>query len=387
MLRIGCIGAGGRGRISKAVHAPDKGVQLVAACDPIQGVLDEYKKEYGPDMLVTTDYHELLDKGKLDGVFVTAPDYLHEEHAVAALERGIGVYVEKPLAITIEGCDRIIRTAKKHNAKLYIGHNMRFFPVMLKMKQIIDSGAIGQVQAIWCRHFINYGGDAYFKDWHSEQQYTTSLLLQKGAHDIDIIHWLAGSYTTRTVGMGKLSVYNRVLDRRSPDERGVAKWSKDNWPPLSQKKLSPKIDVEDHSMILMQLANGVQASYEQCHYTPDAMRNYTIIGTQGRIENIGDHSSDTMEARVCVWSRRCAHTPTGTESYAIPMLSGSHGGADPNIVNAFVEYLRTGKHHGATPADARAAVATGVLGAHSLRQGSIPMDVPPIMMEEPVLQA
>lgn len=386
MLRIGCIGAGGRGRISKSAHNPKEGVQIVAACDQHEKVLEEYKNEYTKDMpegeefLVTKDYRELLEKGKLDGVFVTTPDYLHEEHAVAALERGIGVYVEKPIAITIEGCDRILRTAKKHNAKLYVGHNMRFFPVILKMKEIIDSGHIGQVQAIWCRHFINYGGDAYYKDWHSEQQYTTSLLLQKGAHDIDIIHWLAGSHTIRTVGMGKLSVYDKTTDRRKEGEPWDRSWYKKNWPPLSQKGLSPKIDVEDHSMMLMNLANGVQASYEQCHYTPDSMRNYTVIGTQGRIENIGDSSSADNEASVAVWSRRCGTTRMGTECYSIPPLEGSHGGSDPNIIAAFIKYLRTGEHTGATPADARASVAAGVLAAYSMRNGNIPMDVPPIQL-------
>jgi len=378
MLRIGTIGAGGRGRISKNAHKPEEGSSLVAACDLNQAVLDEYKKEFGEGFTTYTDYREMLDKEKLDGVFVTSPDFLHEEHAVAALERGIGVYLEKPMAITIEGCDRILRTAKKHNARLYVGHNMRFFPVIRKMKEIIDSGKIGDVQAIWCRHFINYGGDAYFKDWHSEQRFSTGLLLQKGAHDIDVIHWLAGGHTVRTVGMGKLSVYNQVLDRRSPSEPGVASWSMDNWPPLSQKKLSPIIDVEDHSMMLMQLSNGVQASYEQCHYTPDSTRNYTIIGTQGRIENFGDYSNEGCEATIAVWSRRCGVTRMGTESYSIPPAKGSHGGSDPLIIGGFVECLRTGKINGATPFDARAAVAAGVQATYSLRNGNIPMDVPPV---------
>lgn len=391
MLRLGCIGAGGRGRISKTAHFPDQDVKLVGVCDQHTKILDEYQDEFAKDMnpgekfLTTTDYKELLEKGNLDGVFVTTPDYLHEEHACAALERGIGVYVEKPMAITIEGCDRILRTAKNNNAKLYVGHNMRFFAVILKMKEIIDSGVIGDVQAIWCRHFINYGGDAYFKDWHSEQKYATSLLLQKGAHDIDVIHWLAGSHTVRTVGMGKLSVYDKTVNRRKEGEPWDQSWKKENWPPLSQKGMSPVIDVEDHSMMLMQLANGVQASYEQCHYTPDSTRNYTVIGTQGRIENIGDSSSSSHEATVSVWSRRCGSTRMGTEAYSIAPMDGSHGGSDPNIIKAFIHYLKTGEHKGATPIDARASVAAGVLAAHSLRNGNVPMDVPPIQMEEPAL--
>jgi predicted dehydrogenase len=282
------------------------------------------------------------------------------------------------MAITIEGCDRILEAARASGAKLYIGHNMRFFPVIQKMKQIIDSGQIGEVQAIWCRHFISYGGDAYFKDWHSEQKYITGLLLQKGAHDIDVIHYLAGAYTTRTVGMGKLSVYNRVEHRRKPDEKVTIEFNLENWPPLKQTRMSPVIDVEDHSMVLMQLSNGVQASYEQCHYTPDSCRNYTVIGTEGRIENCNDFSLPEAEAVIRIWDRRVTYLENGTRSISIPPLYGTHGGADPLVVEAFLKWLTTGEHTGAWPEDARQAVATGVMATKSLRSGNIPFDIPPL---------
>jgi predicted dehydrogenase len=378
MLRLGVLGAGGRGRISKLAHRPEEGSELVAICDTQTEVHEQYQKTVRPDIAFYTDYRRLLDEAKVDAVFICTPDYLHEEMAVAALERGIGVYLEKPMAITIEGCDRIINTAAAHNAKLYVGHNMRFFPILRKMKEIIDSGRIGQVQAVWCRHFISYGGDAYFKDWHSERKYVTSLLLQKAAHDIDIIHYLGGAPTVRTVGMGKLSVYNQVTDRRAPEEPGDSKFNFANWPPLAQTKLSPMIDVEDHSMMFMQLANGVQASYEQCHYTPDMLRNYTVIGTEGRMENSGDHSTREHEAIIRLWTRRVRYIENGTESISIPPLSGSHGGADPLIVDAFLHYLKTGESTGATPLDARAAVAAGYLATQSLRNGNQPYDVPPL---------
>lgn len=376
MLRLGSLGAGNRGRICRLAHRPEEGVELVAICDPLPEVHEEYRQTVRPDIQAYTDYHLLLDKAEVDAVFITAPDYLHEEMAVAALKRGIGVYLEKPMAITLEGCDRILHAAEKHNARLFVGHNMRFFPVINKMKQIIDSGRIGQVQAIWCRHFICYGGDAYFKDWHSERKYSTGLLLQKGAHDIDVIHYLAGSHTIRTVGMGRLSVYDKVADRRRPGERGDIRFNPANWPPLAQKGFSPVIDVEDHSMMLMQLANGVQASYEQCHYTPDSHRNYTVIGTEGRIENCGDHSTPDQEAVIRIWDHRVGYLENGTASISVPPVLGSHGGADPMIIDAFIRYLKTGHREGATPLDARSAVAAGHMATESLRNGSQPFDVP-----------
>ena len=53
-------------------------------------------------------------------------------------------------------------------------------------------GHIGEVKAGWCRHFVGWGGDFYFKDWHADRTKSTGLLLQKGAHDIDVLHWLCG---------------------------------------------------------------------------------------------------------------------------------------------------------------------------------------------------
>jgi len=200
--------------------------------------------------------------------------------------------------------------------------------------------------------------------------------LQKGAHDIDIIHFLAGGYTRRVIGMGKLSVYNEVKDRRNEDERGVSCFSNDNWPPLSQKRLSPVIDVEDHNMILMQLNNGVQASYLQCHYTPDDCRNYTVIGTEGRLENYGDVSDSSKWASVHLWNRRMGYQEHGNEIFRIPAIEGSHGGADPLIVEDFLRFIHGEKSTGATPRDAWEAMAVGCLGAESLRSGGIPFDVP-----------
>lgn len=377
MLKIASIGAGGRGGIVHLAHNPAEGSTLVAACDRRPDVRKHYTEKY-PGIAFFDDYRQLLAHDKYDAVFVTTPDFLHEEMGVAALETGAAVYLEKPMAITLAGCDKLLAASAKHGNRLFVGHNMRFFPVIEKMKEIILSGRIGQVQAIWCRHFIDYGGDAYFKDWHSERRFATGMLLQKGAHDIDVIHHLAGAHTVRTVGMGKLSVYDRVTNRRPEHQPGVARFEIGNWPPLKQTNLSPIIDVEDHSMVLMQLANGVQASYQQCHYTPDGWRNYCVIGDAGRIENWGDYSGGETVCSVRVFEKRRSGWYNGDEEVPVPAAEGSHGGADPRIVADFLRFTRTGVNKGATPWDARQSVAVGYLATASMRNGNIPFDVPPL---------
>jgi len=367
-LHIGVIGAGGRGSLARLAHHPEDGVSLVAGADPDPKAREKFLEKI-PGAFATADYREVLARDDIAAVFVTSPDFLHEEHAVAALEAGKHVYLEKPMAITIAGCDRILRIAYERKRKLYLGHNMRHLDVILTMKRLIDEGAIGEVKVGWCRHFVGYGGDAYFKDWHAERSKSTSLLLQKGAHDIDVLHWLCKGYTDRVVGMGGLTLYDRITDRHDPSERGDASWHLTNWPPLSQKGLNPIIDVEDVSMMLMHLDNGVFCSYQQCHYTPDGWRNYTIIGAQGRIENLG-------EDFVALWNERCNHAAQGQVQVPIHEVEGGHGGADPRIVAEFVRYVREGGKMTTSPIAARMSVAAGYQAAMSIRNNSKPMKIP-----------
>jgi predicted dehydrogenase len=378
-LRIGVIGVGGRGRLAHNAHRPGQGSRVVAGADVCSQALEKFAAAC-EGATTTRDYRTLLDDHELDAVFVSSPDFLHEEHAVAALQRGLAVYLEKPMAIDVASCDRILDAATRHGAKLYVGHNMRHMPFVREMKRLVDSGAIGEVKAGWCRHFISYGGDAYYKDWHSQRRYVNSLLLQKAVHDIDVLHWLCGGLTQSVVGMGNLGVYNQVTARRSETDRPDTRWSEDRWPPLSQTGLSPQIDVEDLNHVLMRFDNGVLATYQQCHYTPDAWRNYTIIGTEGRIENFGDEPG---HCDIRVWNRRTGYKPEGDMRIEIAPVEGGHGGADPLIVDEFLRYVRDGAQPTTCPAAARAAVAAAALAAESLRNGSTPRIVPPIAASAP----
>lgn len=371
-LKIGVIGAGGRGGVARHAHHPGEGSRIVACCDKVDTTLERARESYGDDIFTTGDYRELLSQD-LDAVFVTTPDFLHEEHALAAIEAGVAVYLEKPMAITIDGCDRILSLAREKQVRLYLGHNMRHMAFVLKMKRLIDDGVIGEVQTAWCRHFVGNGGDFYFKDWHADRRMTTGLLLQKAAHDIDVLHWLCGSYTKRVNAMGSLSVYGRITDRHGPEERGSARVDYDHWPPLTQKRLNPVVDVEDISMIQMEMLNGVLASYQQCHFSPDYWRNYTIIGTEGRIENFGNGGDGT---HIKLWNRRTSWNPEGDEIFEMDVEKGSHGGADPKIVSEFVRFVREGGRINTSPVAARYSVATGCQATESLRSNGIPLDVP-----------
>ncbi|HLR27322.1 MAG TPA: Gfo/Idh/MocA family oxidoreductase [Ruania sp.] len=318
---------------------------------------------------------DLLGGAEVDAALVLTPDDTHAEVATTLLRAGVAVYLEKPMTITTGSADAVLSAAAESGSALYVGHNMRHMAVVRTMKEIIDGGQIGRVKAIWCRHFVGNGGDYYFKDWHAERTRSTGLLLQKGAHDIDVIHWLAGAYTERVSAMGGLTLYDQVSSRRDNSDRRMPEWfDRQAWPPLAQRDLHPVIDVEDLSMVHLQLAGGLYASYQQCHYTPDYWRNYTVIGTEGRLENFGDGPGGLVR----VWNHRVDYQAEGDREYPITGDSSGHGDADRQCMAEFVAHVA---HHAPTatsPVAARYAVAAGEAATRSLREGAVPQDVPPL---------
>ena len=152
----------------------------------------------------------------------------------------------------------------------------------------------------------------------------------------------------------------------------------ENWPPPEQQDLNPVIDVEDISMMNMVLGNGVLASYQQCHFTPDYWRNYTVIGTHGRLENFGDHAGD----RIKVWTTRTQGGYVEPDhEVAIADADGGHGGADPLLIGEFLRFATQGGPTETSPVAARAAVAAGVLATESLRGDGGARQVQPLDAE------
>ena len=124
--KIGVIGVYGRGRHAYKAHRPEQGFEIVMGADPYDPspktlANPEYKSftDTFPGSTLVKDYKELVANKDIDIVFVMSPDHCHEDQVVAALEAGKHVYVEKPMAITVEGCDRILKTAYRTKAKLF----------------------------------------------------------------------------------------------------------------------------------------------------------------------------------------------------------------------------------------------------------------------------
>ena len=150
-IRIGLAGLGTAGRSLPQAVAKTTGFSFVAGADRRQEAREQYRGEFG---IQTFDSVAAMCELKdIDAVYVATPNPFHAEHAIAALEHGKHVMVEKPMALTLEDCDRMIATAEKNHVKLMVAHTRSLNPPIRKMREIISSGRLGCVTQV---HTLRY---------------------------------------------------------------------------------------------------------------------------------------------------------------------------------------------------------------------------------------
>ena len=146
-VRIGVIGMGA---ISQVVHVPifaeREDVELVAMADSDPHKAETLSRRF--DVPLVMDAEELIDIDELDAVVLCTPNAYHEAHAIAALEAGKHVFVERPLALTCEGASRVIEAAEHAGKVLAVGMPHRFRPEVVALRSFIAGGELGSVHAV-----------------------------------------------------------------------------------------------------------------------------------------------------------------------------------------------------------------------------------------------
>lgn len=190
-MRIGLIGAGSVAELHALAADQIDGVQLTAVCDLIE---DAAATVAAPRAAaVYTDWRALLDSGGVDAVIVNTPHVLHPAMAVAAAERGIHVLVEKPMAINLTDCDRMIAACAAADVRLAVGHIQHFMPDKVAARAVIDNGELGAPLLLHDFRSTDYRPGSR-PDWFLSR--TTAgggVLMNIGAHCIDRCLWLGNS--------------------------------------------------------------------------------------------------------------------------------------------------------------------------------------------------
>ena len=219
-LRIAFIGAGGiAGAHLKALENIDE-VEVVALADVSEKGMLAKAEQFGIDKAnLFTDYHEMLAKVRPDAVNICTPNGLHALNAIASLEAGAHVIVEKPMAMSADEAQAMIDAAKKANRKLVIGFQYRYDPRTQFLKQAADAGAMGhimygRVQALRRRGIPNWGVFGR-KDLQGG-----GPLIDIGVHVLEMCHYVMGSpRPIAAVGMTRTYLGNK------PSNQVASVWS------------------------------------------------------------------------------------------------------------------------------------------------------------------
>jgi len=184
---IGC------GRIAQrhAEHINNLAV-LKAVCDINEQKATSMATQY--NATAYTDIDELLAKEKdVDVVAICSPNGLHALHTIKALKKGFHVLCEKPMAITVEDCGKMINEAERANKRLFIIKQNRFNPPIAALKKIIDEGRLGKILSAQLNCFWNRNDDYYSSsDWKGKKDMDGGTLFTQFSHFIDLLYWLVG---------------------------------------------------------------------------------------------------------------------------------------------------------------------------------------------------
>lgn len=161
------------------------------------------------------DFDEMLRETKPDSVIVTSVDYSHAEYIIRALDAGCEVFTEKPMCINAAQCRAILEAEKRNNRKIGVCFNMRYMDFVVQLKNLIDSGILGDIYNVHYEWLLtkDYSaghsghGASYYRRWNAYMEKCGGLLLTKSTHHFDFINWLIGGRPKRVSAFGKLRHY------------------------------------------------------------------------------------------------------------------------------------------------------------------------------------
>ena len=203
MIRVGIVGLGFMGRMHYRCWKAAEGAVLTAICEANPKVLEAAGQATGGNVagaadrvdLTGLEIHsnlgEMIASGAVDALSITLPTFLHAATTVAALEAGVHVLCEKPMALNLEQCDRMSAAARSSGRVLQIGHCIRFWPEYVVTRNLVLSGTYGRVIAATFRRFSappTWNPD----NWFADEQRSGGQPMDLHIHDSDYVHYLFG---------------------------------------------------------------------------------------------------------------------------------------------------------------------------------------------------
>lgn len=387
-IKVALAGLGSRGKDAYAPAAklfPEK-MEIAAVADIDEAKVEEVAQEYGvPREQCYHSAEEMLAQDKLaDVMFITTQDRQHVGHAIPALEKGYDLLLEKPISPDLKECREILKAAEKWGRRVVVCHVLRYTPFYTRVKELLDSGVIGDVVTVMGIENVGYWHQAHSfvrGNWRNSE-ITSPMILQKCCHDMDLLLWLTGKTCKSVSSFGSTYLFKeemapegaacRCLDgcrvkEECPfdaekiyitNEKTGIDHGHDEWPcnvltlhptresVLEAIKTGPygrcvyhcDNNVVDHQVVNLCMTDGSTISFTMTGFTEENSRYTKFMGTKGEI--VARLHDNIIEVR-----------PFGKEEETIDVSQLSddfsgHAGGDNRMVLEFLEMIGEGKEPG-----------------------------------------
>lgn len=381
MITAALLGAGSRGMFAYGTYAlkrPNE-IKFVAVAEPDETKRKMFAEAHNiPEEMQFTSWSELLEKPKLaDALLICTQDREHFDPTMKALDLGYDILLEKPMSPDPYESLAMAEKAAEKEQVLTICHVLRYSTFFKKLKEIIeDKENIGDIMTIEWTENVGYYHQAHSfvrGNWRNSDE-SSSMLLQKCCHDMDLIQWLLEEDCKKVSSFGSLSYFKEAYAPEGAGDRCIdcaiehecpysaLKWyynDKQEWPvntvePTGDLKKRLKAieegrygvcvyksdnNVVDHQVVNLEFENGATVAFTMSAFTKEQGRTFQIGTTKAEITG----STLTNEIKVRYY--------TGEEIIIHPeQVSGGHGGADTLIMKEFIQQVKDKTYESKTSA-------------------------------------
>jgi predicted dehydrogenase len=279
-MKLGVIGLGGRlASMVEQFKKADPDLHLVGVVDRNEANARQRLPEaYFERTTFYATLPEMIQDAQPDALAIGTRCDTHTAFATEAAPYGLPLYLEKPVAISLEQARTLEQTFAEHPCEVVVGFPLRTSPLVQKARELLDRGVLGRLEHVLAVNYVPYG-DVYFNSWYRDVSVTGGLFLQKATHDFDAMMALTGSPIVQVAATASWGRVHRDSSRAAEGPQdGSALYFENIGTPESGMN-------EDASNALLTFENGVQGIYTQVFYArrSAARRGMTLSGAKATV--------------------------------------------------------------------------------------------------------